>query len=130
MIPFLRKGWPLYVVARIYPIRIPGKLAAHGVTLGPQRPEGDPSFPEVPPSPTFPQENDVKTTASKRRVSAKGAPSVIQEEERTPDTGRRLEHIATAAYYKAESRGFVPGLEMDDWLEAEAEYDEEAGGES
>ncbi len=27
--------------------------------------------------------------------------------------------IALAAYYKAESRGFSPGYELDDWLEAE-----------
>lgn len=29
--------------------------------------------------------------------------------------------IAEAAYYKAESRGFEPGREMQDWLEAESE---------
>ncbi len=27
--------------------------------------------------------------------------------------------IAMAAYFKAERRGFVPGHELDDWLEAE-----------
>lgn len=30
-------------------------------------------------------------------------------------------HIAAAAYYKAESRGFEPGYELDDWLNAEIE---------
>jgi hypothetical protein len=30
--------------------------------------------------------------------------------------------IAEAAYFKAESRGFIPGHELDDWLEAEIEY--------
>jgi hypothetical protein len=29
--------------------------------------------------------------------------------------------VAEAAYYKAEHRGFAPGFEMDDWLEAERE---------
>ena len=29
--------------------------------------------------------------------------------------------IAEAAYFKAEKRGFMPGLEMDDWLDAERE---------
>ena len=29
--------------------------------------------------------------------------------------------IAELAYYKAESRGFEPGYEMNDWLEAERE---------
>jgi hypothetical protein len=31
------------------------------------------------------------------------------------------EMIATAAYFRAESRGFGPGSELDDWLQAEAE---------
>lgn len=35
----------------------------------------------------------------------------------------RLRYIAEAAYYRAEKRGFAPGGELDDWLEAEAEVD-------
>jgi hypothetical protein len=31
--------------------------------------------------------------------------------------------IAEAAYYIAERRGFEPGAELDDWLEAEGEID-------
>ncbi len=38
------------------------------------------------------------------------------------ETGR-LDRIAVAAYYKAEARGFAPGGEVDDWLDAETEYD-------
>jgi hypothetical protein len=30
--------------------------------------------------------------------------------------------IAELAYYKAESRGFESGYELDDWLEAEREF--------
>ncbi len=30
--------------------------------------------------------------------------------------------IAECAYYKAESRGFEPGHEVEDWLEAEQQY--------
>jgi len=33
----------------------------------------------------------------------------------------RQEMIATAAYYRAERKGFIYGDEMQDWLEAEAE---------
>ncbi|MGZ4953736.1 MAG: DUF2934 domain-containing protein [Methylobacter sp.] len=32
--------------------------------------------------------------------------------------------IAELAFYKAESRGFEPGHEFDDWVEAEREYKE------
>jgi hypothetical protein len=31
------------------------------------------------------------------------------------------EKVAEAAYYKAEKRGFAPGFEVEDWLEAEME---------
>jgi len=31
--------------------------------------------------------------------------------------------IAEAAYYRAERRGFAPGSEMEDWLQAETEID-------
>jgi len=34
------------------------------------------------------------------------------------------EMIAEAAYYKAEKRGFAPGMELQDWLEAEREIQE------
>lgn len=33
----------------------------------------------------------------------------------------RQEAVAKAAYYKAEQRGFAPGYEMQDWLDAERE---------
>lgn len=34
--------------------------------------------------------------------------------------------VATAAYYKAERRGFSAGAELDDWLSAEEEINAEA----
>lgn len=67
-----------------------------------------------------------KPATAKVRASAKSAPEVVRESDPGPDTQARLEYIATAAYYKAEARGFVPGEELDDWLEAEAEFDERA----
>jgi len=35
----------------------------------------------------------------------------------------RYHTIAEAAYRRAEHRGFLPGYELQDWLEAEAEVD-------
>jgi len=35
----------------------------------------------------------------------------------------REEFIRTAAYFRAERRGFAPGGELEDWLEAEREVD-------
>lgn len=40
---------------------------------------------------------------------------------RTFDPARRHALIAEAAYYLAERRGFAPGHELDDWLQAETE---------
>jgi len=37
---------------------------------------------------------------------------------------RRHELISEAAYFRAEARGFAPGNDLDDWLDAEAEVDE------
>lgn len=36
--------------------------------------------------------------------------------------------IAEAAYYRAQARGFAPGREIEDWLQAEAEIDRKLGG--
>ncbi|MBK6396063.1 MAG: DUF2934 domain-containing protein [Betaproteobacteria bacterium] len=35
--------------------------------------------------------------------------------------GERRQMVAEAAYYRAERRGFAPGSEVEDWLEAEAQ---------
>ncbi|AKH36576.1 MULTISPECIES: DUF2934 domain-containing protein [Nitrosomonas] len=37
----------------------------------------------------------------------------------------RNSRIAIAAYYKAQERGFQPGHELDDWLTAEVEVNNE-----
>jgi hypothetical protein len=50
----------------------------------------------------------------------KARPAATQAEVRaTPDELRRL--ISEAAYYRAKRRGFEPGHELDDWIQAEAE---------
>jgi len=36
----------------------------------------------------------------------------------------RHRHIAIAAYYRAERRGFAPGYDFDDWVQAEAEIEQ------
>ena len=40
-----------------------------------------------------------------------------------PGPTDRYNTIAEAAYLRAEHRGFLPGCELQDWLEAEAEVD-------
>lgn len=45
-----------------------------------------------------------------------------------PDAERRHAMIAEAAFLLAEARGFEPGGELEDWLAAEREIDQQASG--
>lgn len=48
----------------------------------------------------------------------------LQEREIPSFSESREARIAEAAYWRAERRGFVPGHELDDWLEAERSIDD------
>ena len=63
----------------------------------------------------------MKSRAAKRNLDERIAPGAIIESAPPPPVADRLDYIAAAAYYKAEARGFRPGQELDDWLQAEAE---------
>jgi hypothetical protein len=65
-----------------------------------------------------------KAEAATTEVESEMVPaqaSVMHHEE-------RLRHISEAAYYLAERRGFAPGFEHDDWVQAEAEVSEKQKG--
>jgi hypothetical protein len=56
---------------------------------------------------------------STKPARVNGSPAAGTE---APPSAKELyEMIREAAYYRAEKRGFSPGLEADDWVEAEAE---------
>ena len=44
-----------------------------------------------------------------------------QQTKQLPSAAELYEMIAEAAYFRAQKRGFTPGLEADDWVQAEAE---------
>jgi Protein of unknown function (DUF2934) len=50
--------------------------------------------------------------------------STLQRRELPSLSDSRAARIAEAAYWRAERRGFAPGRELDDWLEAEREIDD------
>jgi hypothetical protein len=52
-------------------------------------------------------------------AKAKASFSGYARAEVSPEEVRKL--IAEAAYYRAKRRGFAPGHEIDDWVQAEAE---------
>ena len=65
-----------------------------------------------------------KSTAVATRGAAGGSRSARAETE-APQTAMRdrRQWVEERAYYKAEQRGFAPGMELQDWLEAEAEFE-------
>lgn len=78
-----------------------------------------------------------KTSANLRRDSVPRAATedaIIENFERCEhlaegitqiDPELRHEMVATAAYFIAEQRGFVPGHQVEDWYRAEAAIDEQ-----
>ena len=67
--------------------------------------------------------NNTKRKASKslhRNTSMKLDRTAVTDEE-------RKQLIMRAAYFRSEKRGFAPGAELDDWLQAETEIDGEPG---
>ncbi|MHB9101733.1 MAG: DUF2934 domain-containing protein [Sulfuricella sp.] len=72
-------------------------------------------------------ETKLKSKSTKSRIGSKIAPSPILESKPLPGVEDRIKYISTTAYYKAEARGFAPGRELDDWLEAEKEFVEKSG---
>lgn len=65
---------------------------------------------------------DTKAAAPRRPTSAPRAAPLSTGHIRadaSPEEIRRL--IAEAAYYRAMERGFEPGHELEDWIEAESE---------
>lgn len=63
-----------------------------------------------------------KAAASKKAPAVRGA--VESKASAAPATTvHRDEMVRIAAYFRAERRGFAPGYEVADWLEAQAEVD-------
>ena len=54
----------------------------------------------------------------KRAAPAKGTPKAVSAPP-SPEDVRKL--ISEAAYYRAKQRGFAPGHELEDWIQAEVE---------
>ncbi|HZP92826.1 MAG TPA: DUF2934 domain-containing protein [Burkholderiales bacterium] len=70
--------------------------------------------------------NHAHTNAAEKSHSKTAATSQQASEARaTAAAGPKERHhrVAEAAYFRAEHRGFLPGYELQDWLDAEAELD-------
>ena len=60
-----------------------------------------------------------KTAPPNRPKAGKVEPFTNARAEMSSEELKKL--IAEAAYYRAKERGFAPGYELQDWIEAEAE---------
>lgn len=64
-----------------------------------------------------------KKAAAPKSAAGTRTKSAVVGKPSAPSSDERQRWIATAAYHRAERRGFAPGYEMQDWLDAEAEID-------
>ena len=85
-------------------------MSAH-LNTPPRRPRGKSTIPPV----------AAPATSATSGIIAEMASQVATERPLDPEVKRLM--IAEAAYYYAEKRGFEPGHELEDWLEAEARID-------
>jgi DUF2934 family protein len=63
----------------------------------------------------------VETTA--KRATRARTPQAETDSSTTLSSQDRLRMVESAAYFRAERRGFTPGHEIEDWLAAESEID-------
>lgn len=63
-----------------------------------------------------------ETPASKPAATAKSTPAKSAKKN-TVNPEERYRMIATAAFFRAEQRGFATGHETEDWIASEAEID-------
>jgi hypothetical protein len=63
---------------------------------------------------------ECEMTATVKNVKDEVSSEIKESDDATNFTDHDAK-ITELAYYKAESRGFEPGRELDDWLEAEQE---------
>jgi len=68
-------------------------------------------------------------TRTKTSDAAAASRALLKIDVQVPSVteGQRHEAVKVAAYYLSERRGFEPGHELEDWINAEAQLDEMFG---
>jgi hypothetical protein len=65
--------------------------------------------------------------ATPRKPGTKPAKALTSEARVKMSTEQIQQLIAETAYFKAKERGFAPGYELEDWIQAEAEVQRRLG---
>lgn len=76
------------------------------------------------PKPALPSKSVARAPVAKPKVNTGQQPTSGP----SLNTEERNRLIAQAAYFRAEKRGFAPGFELQDWVEAETEVLRLIGG--
>lgn len=67
----------------------------------------------------------MRSVTPKSKIGGKAVPGENMTSKVNPEVmDERFDCIATGAYYRAEARGFTSGQELDDWLQAESEFNQ------
>ena len=107
-------------------------ITRRGAVARTSSPAGEQSAAVQPePEPT-PQQTPLARNGSRIHTTPTGTPPPVTNRVNhiTSDADReaRRRRVAEAAYYRAQQRGFAPGGEVDDWLEAEKEIESSESG--
>ena len=79
------------------------------------------------PKPAAKKVATAKKAATAKATARRPASTASRPAVTAPSATGREEMVRTAAYFRAERRGFAPGYEWEDWLAAEAEVSALAG---
>lgn len=66
-------------------------------------------------------ENPIPVYGIESKKNSNSSNDALKTEEAISPDQSLIDQIAVNAYYKFEARGYQPGFEIQDWLEAEAE---------
>lgn len=77
------------------------------------------------------KERPAPAKPSRTATKSRKTPSALPGEARVEITADELRKLVSeAAYYRAKQRGFAPGHEVEDWVQAEAEILNRIGADS
>lgn len=102
-------------------------------TQKPRRTASKASSATTPESPSPKRARTPKAASAAAPVPTPSAPEpdTFQPQQAAPiHASERHRYVQEAAYFRAERRGFVPGFEHEDWLQAEAEVDARLHGQA
>ena len=117
---------PSQPAARVAKPDAPAKRKAAAKPAKPAQPASSAAAKKIPAAAKATVKTSTRATAKSSTTGAAAGSTRQRAAKHAPEVQGRRERIALIAYFKAERRGFLPGHEEQDWLEAEAEYEQQS----